>query len=227
MPAKILIIDDDEKLCLLLKDYLRQFDFHALLAHHPHDGLTLLHREIPDLIILDVMLPGKDGFEVCREIRKQYSTPIIMLTARGETTDKVIGLEKGADDYLAKPFEPRELVARITSVLRRTKKDKKATSVKIKDLVVNFDSQTATLKGKTLVLTTLEFNVLKIFIEHAGAVLNRDQLLSKLGEVDWDPFNRSIDVLISRLRQKLGDSPKHPTYLKTVWGAGYMFIDED
>jgi len=227
MEEKIVIIDDDEKLNSLLFDYLSKFHFKVTAFTHPSEGLSALREIQPDLIILDVMLPDKDGFEVCREIRKDNAVPIIMLTARGEVTDRVVGLELGADDYLAKPFEPRELVARIQSILRRSKDKPKREISRCGNLEVDFKRHIAIENGKTLDLTTAEFEILSVFMKNPGVVLNRDTILEKVSGIDWEPYNRSIDVLVSRLRQKLNDSPKAPKYLKTVWGTGYMFIGEE
>ncbi|MDH5682400.1 MAG: response regulator transcription factor [Spirochaetota bacterium] len=226
MREKILIIDDDQKLNNLLIEYLNDFNYQVLTATHPDDGMRILRTEHPKLLILDVMLPDKDGFELCRQIRQHYTLPIIMLTARGELTDKVIGLELGADDYLAKPFEPRELVARIQSVLRRGNHRDTSRKLTIGGLFLDIDSYSAILDGTDLNLTTMEFELLRIFVKNPNIVLSRDQLLEHLSGIDWDPDNRSVDVLLSRLRQKLGDNPKSPAYIKTVRGVGYLFIGD-
>ena len=226
MKKHILIIDDDEKLNTLLTDYLGQFDFQITTAVHPKDGLQLLSRQSPDLIILDIMLPEMDGFEVCKTIRKTSDIPIIMLTARGEVTDRIVGLEIGADDYLPKPFEPRELVARIQSVLRRNSGQKQSDIKTFGSLVVDINKQTVVLDGNIIELTTMEFELLKYFIDHPGRMLNRDTIMDHLRGMDWEAFDRSIDVLLSRLRQKLNDDPKQPRWIKTIWGSGYKFIGE-
>ena len=223
---QILIIDDDQKLNELLKTYLAKFEMAVTAAVRPEEGLALLKRTSPNLIILDVMLPGQDGFMVCKEIRKQSKVPIIMLTARGDVTDRVVGLEIGADDYLAKPFEPRELVARIQSVLRRfgSPGPGPASILKSSLLEADLGKRTATLKGKDLGLTTTEFETLAFFMRNPGAVLNRDQIMEYLKGIECEAFNRSIDIAMSRLRKKLGDSAEKPKFFKTVWGTGYMFI---
>ena len=227
MKYKVLVIDDDERLNALLTEYLGRFDFEVRTATHPHEGLKSLKADLPDLVILDVMLPDMEGFEVCREIRKDYTVPIIMLTARGEVTDRVVGLELGADDYIPKPFEPRELVARIQAVLRRGKADDVSEIRKIGPLTIDLGKHAVTLRGEEVSLTTAEFDILALLIERAGRVLNRDQILEHVRGVEWDAYNRSIDVLVSRLRQKLHDDPKHPRFIKTIWGSGYMFIGTD
>ncbi|MBU1099308.1 MAG: response regulator transcription factor [Bacteroidetes bacterium] len=224
---KILVIDDDKKLCGLLQDYLSKFDYKVITSTNPENGLDLVAKESPDLVILDVMMPGKDGFEVCKEIRKESSVPVIMLTARGEVTDRIVGLELGADDYLPKPFEPRELVARIQTILRRSTAPVTKEKVEFGELVVDFQRQTAELNGVDLDLTTAEFEILSLFIKKSGKVLNRDNILENLKGIEWDVFNRSIDVLISRLRQKLKDDPKNPRFIKTIWGSGYKFIGDE
>lgn len=229
MNKKVLVIDDDIKLNDLLKEYLSKFGFSVRTAAHPDDGLKMLKKEEPDIIILDVMLPGMDGFEVCKEIRKSWSIPILMLTARGDVTDRIVGLEIGADDYLPKPFEPRELVARMQTIIRRSsgvgRQDKNIQQFGA--LTIDFDKHSALINNKSVELTTAEYEILALFVKKAGKVLNRDQILDHIRGIEWEAFNRSVDVLISRIRQKLGDDPKNPHYIKTVWGTGYMFIGDE
>ncbi len=227
MAKEILIIDDDEKLNKLLKEFLGRFGYNVKTAIHPKKGLEMISSNPPDLIILDIMLPDIDGFNVCKEIRKNLSIPVIMLTARGEVTDRIVGLELGADDYLPKPFEPRELVARIQSVLRRSSIAKKADIIKYKDLIIDINKMSASLNGIDLELTTMEFEALVLFAINPGIVLQRDRIIEKLRGYDWDAYDRSIDVLISRLRSKLGDDPQNPGFIKTIWGRGYMFIRDE
>ena len=224
MTSTILIIDDDEKLNRLLTDFLGEFGFITLTATHPEDGLKKLNQKSPDLVILDVMLPGMDGFEVCKTIRQQSLVPIIMLTARGELSDKVVGLELGADDYLPKPFEPRELVARIHSVLRRTQKVDKTRPQSFDRLEIDFSRHIVKLDGDIVDLTTNEFAALALLAGKPGKVFNRDEILQELRGIDCDAFNRSVDITMSRLRQKLNDDAKSPVFIKTVWGTGYVFI---
>lgn len=229
MDKTVLIIDDDEKLNALLKDYLSKFGYKVQTAEHPEKGLKALQQNEPDIIILDVMLPDMDGFEVCKEIRKSYTIPILMLTARGDTTDRIVGLEIGADDYLPKPFEPRELVARMQSILRRVNGSEKEKSNTITHgkLILDYNKRSAFLENRPIDLTTAEFEILDLLVRKSGKVLTRDRILNQVRGLDWEAFNRSVDVLISRLRQKLADDPKHPQYIKTVWGTGYMFIGEE
>lgn len=224
MTPTILIIDDDAKLNQLLKDFLKDFGYAVITATRPTQGLKKLKRDSPDLVILDIMLPEMDGFEVCRAIRQTSNIPIIMLTARGEITDKVVGLELGADDYLAKPFEPRELVARIQSVLRRAHQLSDNQTLTFERLAIDLDKRIALLDGDPVDLTTNEFTALTLLARNAGKVLNRDQILQELRGMDCDAFNRSVDIAVSRLRQKLNDNPKSPEFIKTVWGSGYVFI---
>lgn len=227
MNKTILIIDDDKKLNNLLSDYFSKFGFKVTTVTHPEEGLKILKRELPDIIILDIMLPRMDGFEVCKEIRKEYSVPIIMLTARGEVTDRIVGLELGADDYLPKPFEPRELVARIQSVLRRSSEDFKSGTIKFGKLIVDIEKHSVLLDGKNVDLTTMEFEILSLFLRNPGKVFTRDHLMDRIRGIEWEAFDRSIDVLISRLRQKLNEHPKKPSFIKTIWGTGYKFIGEE
>ncbi len=226
MNKKILVIDDDEKLGRLLRDYLAQYDFSVVTRTTPSAGLKSLKTEKPDLIILDIMLPEMDGFEVCRTIRRDHSTPIIMLTARGEVTDRIVGLELGADDYLPKPFEPRELLARIQTILRRSRQDEGRESRRFGDLFIHFSRHQVTLDEKPVELTSAEFEILQMFCRRPGVTFSRNQILDQLWNLDWDSESRSIDVLVSRLRQKLGDDPKSPRFIRTIWGSGYMFIAE-
>ena len=227
MSAKILIIDDDRKLNELLTRFLAPFGYQVIAATRPKDGLAKLQRAKPELVILDIMLPEMDGFEVCRRIRQTSNVPIIMLTARGELTDKVVGLELGADDYLAKPFEPRELVARIQSVLRRTRREPDLRTREFGALSIDFAKRRVCIRETPVNLTTNEFTVLALLARSPGEVFDRDQILQALKGLDSDAFNRTVDITISRLRQKLGDNPREPRWIKTIWAAGYVFIGED
>jgi DNA-binding response OmpR family regulator len=220
----LLIIDDDEKLNRLLTRYLDEFGFRLLSATHPRKGLALLEKAAPDLVILDVMLPEMNGFEVCKRIRSSSGVPVIMLTARGELMDKVVGLELGADDYLPKPFEPRELVARIQTILRRVQLQPEVNRIEAGRLTIDWGSRQAWLDGEEVPLTTNEFTALALLVRHPGRVLDRDEILQELRGMDSEAFNRTVDITISRLRQKLDDDPRRPEFIKTVWGAGYIFV---
>ena len=221
---RILIIDDDVKLNALLSEYLQGFGHKLASETTAAAGRMRLRRELPDLLILDVMLPDTDGLTLCREFRAEYDLPIIMLTARGEVTDRVIGLELGADDYLAKPFEPRELVARIQSVVRRAR-DRSSGEVLVCDgLRLETETRRVELDGNDIELTTMEFVLLKDLMGSRGRVLSRDHLIERLRGTDSDVYDRSIDMLISRLREKLGDQPRKPRFIRTVRMGGYQFV---
>lgn len=224
MKNQVLIIDDDPKLNRLLTDFLSGFGFKVHTALTPSDGIKKLRRHKPDMLILDVMLPEMNGFDLCKKIRLDSNVPVIMLTARGDPMDRIVGLELGADDYLAKPFEPRELVARIQAVLRRLNTQGVASRRTFDRLTVDPKKRVAMIDGATISLTTNEFTVLWLLCRHPGEVLDRDRILQELRGIDSDAFNRSVDITMSRLRQKLGDDPKSPSYIKTVWGTGYVFI---
>jgi DNA-binding response OmpR family regulator len=187
-------------------------------------GRRRLRRELPDLLILDVMLPDTDGLTLCREFRAEYDLPIIMLTARGEVADRVMGLELGADDYMPKPFEPRELVARIQSVIRRAKDRIKSDVLVCDGLRLETETRRVELDGNDVELTTMEFELLKGLMESRGRVMSRDRLIERLRGIDADVFDRSIDMLISRLREKLGDNPRQPRFIRTVRMGGYQFV---
>ncbi len=227
MKKRILIIDDDRKLNNLLTDYLSKFNFDVRYSLDPEQALRELQASMPDIIILDIMLPSMDGFEVCKRIRKEHAVPIIMLTARGDVTDRIVGLELGADDYLAKPFEPRELVARIQSVLRRSEGKRAGHRAVFGSLEVDYARHQAWRDGSQVELTTMEFEMLALFTHNQGIVLDRDTIFDRVKGLDADSFDRSIDVMVSRLRGKLGDDPKNPSFIKTIWGAGYKFIGGD
>ena len=225
---KILIIDDDARLVKNVETYLKDFGFHIDAALNGADGLNKVKSSQPDLVVLDLMMPGLDGLEVCREIRKDSTVPIIMLTARGEESGVVAGLEVGADDYLTKPFSLRELAARIKAALRRTRSaqtDETADEQPfiIGDLSINPATREVTKKKKHVTLTNTEFKLLMLFASNPGVVFSRDRLLDEVRDRELEPFDRSIDAHISNLRNKIEDSPKKPCYIITVWGAGYKF----
>jgi DNA-binding response OmpR family regulator len=225
--TKVLVIDDDERLNALLTRYMDRFGFAVSSATDPRSGLRILKSDAPDIVILDVMLPEMDGFAVCRKVRESSRVPIIMLTARGEVMDRILGLELGADDYLAKPFEPRELVARVQAVLRRGAPPDNEERLHVGGLVVDGSTRCARLAGRDLAVTTAEFELLALLVRNRGRVLSRERILDGTRGIDWEAYDRSIDVLISRLRQKLGDDAKHPSFIRTVRGAGYIFIGGD
>lgn len=225
MSAKILIIDDDATLCERLVSYFAQFGLELHVAHTPSEGRRKMSSVSPDLLLLDVMLPETDGFSLCKEIRLNSAIPIIMLTARGELTDKVLGLEIGADDYLAKPFEPRELVARIQVLLRRKLSLNIDVEVwRYEKLEIFSKLHKAIVDGQEVKLTGMEFRLLVLMASSPGKVFNRDELLNELKGIDADVYSRSIDILMSRLRQKLGDSPQQVRFIKTLRNVGYTFV---
>jgi DNA-binding response OmpR family regulator len=225
--ARVLLVDDDLALGSLLTDYLEPFGFAVKAVGHPADGLREVAADPPDVVVLDVMLPEMDGFAVCRRIRESSRVPIVMLTARGDVMDRIVGLELGADDYLPKPFEPRELVARLQAVLRRgAATDDADRPTRIGALEVSWETRRTRLSGRPLELTTAEFELLRLFVKSRGRVLTRERILEATRGLDWEAFDRSVDVLVSRLRQKLGDDPRRPAFIKTVRGLGYRFIGD-
>ena len=232
MPAakprtRVLLIDDDEALGALLTEYLDPFGFAVKAVADPRLGLQALQADPPDIVVLDVMLPGLDGFAVCRKVRETSQVPIVMLTARGGVMDRIVGLELGADDYLPKPFEPRELVARLQAVLRRGGRGAAAEAtpaVKVGPLEIQWDARATRLHGRPLELTTAEFELLGLLVKNRERVLTRDRILEATRGLDWEAYDRSVDVLVSRLRQKLGDDPRRPAFIKTVRGLGYRFV---
>jgi len=230
MQEKILLVDDDEKMNALLVRYLTEFGFQIHPCTRPSDALASLKTQSYDLAILDVMLPEMDGFELCRILHEKGDLPVIMLTARGEISDRVLGLELGSDDYVPKPFEPRELVARIRAVLRRHRGPSAPGDeeglLTAGPLVMNRRSYTVSLEGRPLELTTSEFQLLEIFLSSPGTVLSRDILMDRLRGTDAGAFDRSIDILVSRLRTQLGDDPRHPRFIRTLRNLGYLFIPE-
>jgi OmpR family response regulator RpaB len=220
---KILLIDDDERLAELLDCYFVRFELELTSATHPSEGLTLLADNSFDLVILDIMLPEMDGFEVCKAIRKTSEIPIIMLTARGEVMDRVVGLELGADDYLPKPFEPRELVARIRSILKRKRSahvSEQGAVIAIDALELDTDRRNVRLEGDDVELSSSEYQLLELFARNPGKTFNRDEILTQLKGIEADIYSRSVDILVSRLRQKL----KPHTLIHTIRGQGYRFI---
>ena len=228
---KIIIIDDDEKLGQLLTQYLERYEMEVYAEMTPSRGLKLIKKVKPNLLILDVMLPEKDGFEVCREIRAKSSIygqlPILMLTAHAEVTDRIVGLELGADDYLPKPFEPRELVARINNILRRSGEDDGKREIKpMNGLEVEISRREVRLDGKPLDLTTMEYELLVLFMQFPIKTFTRDELMNRLRGIDAELFSRAVDTLVSRLRNKLKDTSKTPRFIKTIWGRGYTFVGE-
>ena len=223
--SKVLLIDDDRKHSELMQAYFKRYGINLVCAFNAEEGFKKLAREEPDLLLLDVMLPGKDGFEICREVRKTSNIPIIMLTARGDVIDRVSGLELGADDYIGKPFEPRELVARVQATLRRSElAGSTAGELNFEGLSIDVEARSVRVDGDPVELTSMEYELLLILARRQGRKLSRDDILSELRGIYAAILTRSVDIMISRLRQKLGDSVKPPRFIQTIWGRGYSFV---
>ncbi|RJG00838.1 two-component system response regulator OmpR [Noviherbaspirillum sedimenti] len=232
--TRVLVVDDDLRLRDLLRRYLTEQGFQVVTAENAQAMNKLWLRERYDMLILDLMLPGEDGLSICRRLRGAGDqTPIIMLTAKGEDVDRIIGLEMGADDYLPKPFNPRELVARINAVMRRKGADEapgapseKPQVFEFGDFVLDLGTRTLKKNGESVSLTTGEFSVLKVFARHARQPLSREKLMELARGREYEVFDRSLDVQISRLRKLIEPDPSNPLYIQTVWGLGYVFIPE-
>jgi len=225
--TRVLLVDDDMKLCGLLRDYLDPLGYEVTFAHNGASGLALALKQPFAAIILDVMLPGIDGFSFLRQLREQSETPVLMLTGRGEEADRVLGLEMGADDYLPKTFSTRELLARLRAVIRRSivaraAAEKPPQKITVGELVMEPESRRASLEGEPLSLTAIEFDLLLALAKSAGRIKTREQLLLEVADRNFDVFDRSIDVHISSVRKKLRDDPKSPRFIVTIRSAGYM-----
>lgn len=227
---RVLVIDDDRELCALLATYLEPFGYEIVAEHNGASGVERALAEKFHAIILDVMLPGVDGFEALRRVRSRSRTPVLMLTSRGDETDRIVGLEMGADDYLPKTFSPRELLARLRAVARRVagagQEAAPATEIVVGNLRINPAARLAILDEQPLTLTAVEFELLLALANARGRVKTREQLIETIAERDYNGFDRSIDVHIWALRRKLGDDPKSPRFIKTVRAMGYMMIAE-
>lgn len=223
MSHRILLIEDDVRLAKMVGDYLSEAGFHVTSAHTGADGERLLRHGSFDAAILDLMLPDADGLDVCRRIRSESPIPILMLTARGDPADRVVGLELGADDYLPKPFEPRELLARLRAILRRQRADFGKQPLRFGRLEIDLGARVVRLDGQERPLTSAQFGLLLALAERAGRVLSRDALMEITKSTDLEEFDRSIDVHISRIRGLIEDDPKRPRRILTVRGAGYVF----
>lgn len=226
--TQILMIDDDMKLCRLVREYLSPFGFEVAAVHTGTEGVEAVKQSEYEAVILDVMLPGIDGFEVLRQIRATSNVPVLMLTALGDEADRIVGLEIGADDYLPKTFSTRELLARLRAATRRGQMSGKggddAAIITVAEITLDSTTRVASKAGKQLLLTALEFDLLACLIRSAGRVLNRDQILDEIAGRNYDVFDRSIDVHVSSLRRKLGDDFKDPQYIRTIRSVGYMFV---
>ena len=234
MKTRILLVEDDDRLAKLTAEYLQKNDFEVAIEARGDTAETRILNDNPDLVILDIMLPGKDGFEVCRAVRDKYQGVILMLTARDEDLDQILGLELGADDYIAKPVQPRLLLARIKALLRRAPGSGESgpsadetDELEFGNFRISQATRNAHLGEDIIDLTTAEFDLLWLLARHAGNILSRDDLLQELRGIGFDGLDRSIDARISRLRRKLGDDPENPTRIKTVRGKGYLFSKHD
>lgn len=236
--SKILLVDDDLKFCRLTADYLGRFGFAVSLANDGQEALTKLEKDGFDAVVLDVMMPGMDGFEVLKRIRDRCDTPVLMLTALGDETDRIVGLEIGADDYLPKTFSPRELLARLRAVLRRAQRPEARRAetevgksfrdeLIVGALVFDLAARLVYLEGEMLALTPVEYDLLLVLAQSKGRIKSREQLLNEIRDRNYDIFDRSIDVHISALRKKLGDPPQNPRFIRTVRSAGYMLLSQD
>ncbi len=226
---KILIVEDDERLARLTQEYLIRNGLEVGVEPDGNRAIRRIIAEQPDLVVLDVMLPGADGLTICREVRPHYHQPILMLTARTEDMDQVLGLEMGADDYVAKPVQPRVLLARIRALLRRTDKapeEEVAQRIEFDDLVIDNGGRSVTLNNELVDFTSAEYDLLWLLASNAGRILSREDIFERLRGIEYDGQDRSIDVRISRIRPKIGDDPENPKRIKTVRSKGYLFVKE-
>ncbi|MBQ0762872.1 response regulator [Marinobacter psychrophilus] len=234
---RILIVEDDERLASLTRDYLQNNGLTVSIESHGGAAVERILNEQPDLVVLDLMLPGEDGLSICRRVRPRYSGPILMLTARTDDMDQILGLEMGADDYIGKPVQPRVLLARIRALMRRAAEKNQPlvgsdavsegpVRVQFKELVIDSSMREAWLSGVTVDLTSAEFDLLWLLASNAGRVLSREEIFAALRGIEYDGQDRSIDVRVSRIRPKIGDDPIHPRRIKTVRSKGYLFVKE-
>lgn len=233
-PQSILIVEDDERLASLTQEYLQKNGFTVDVEPDGRNAISRIVEEQPSLVILDLMLPGADGFTVCRSVRNDYKGPILMLTARSDDVDQILGLEIGADDYVSKPAKPRVLLARVQSLLRRSTQDVDTTTVdtgveqtlEFGALVVDNSRREAWREGEEIELTSAEFDLLWLLASNAGRILSREEIFGELRGIEYDGQDRSVDVRISRIRSKIGDDPIHPRRIKTIRSKGYLFVKE-
>jgi DNA-binding response OmpR family regulator len=222
---KVLVVDDEMKIARLVRDYLTEAGFDVALASTGPAAVTAVRSDRPDLVVLDLGLPGMDGYDVTRAIRSHSAIPIIMLTARSEETDRIVGLELGADDYVVKPFSPRELVARVKAVLRRTGGEVVSETIRVRDLLISLPNRSVERDGSRIELTATEFELLRALASNPGRVFTRGQLLDSIRGVSFESYERAIDAHIKNLRKKLEPDSRRPRYLLTVYGVGYKFSD--
>jgi DNA-binding response OmpR family regulator len=223
----ILVVDDERRIAQLVRDYMENAGYRVVLAYDGKTAMAQFRYEQPDLVVLDLNLPGMDGIDVARTIRQERNTPIIMLTARVEETDRIVGLELGADDYVTKPFSPRELVARVRAVLRRAgDSEPPSPLLRVRDLTIDLEKRTVRRGEEPIDLTTTEFELLTLLARQPGRVFSRTELLDRVQGTAFEGYERTIDVHIKNLRKKLEPDSHHPTYVLTVYGAGYRFTEE-
>ncbi len=225
MAKKILVIDDEPKIVEICRDYLKAGGYEVVSAADGPNGLAAIRQEKPDLIVLDLMLPGMDGLDLCRQLRKESNVPLIMLTARVDEADKLVGLELGADDYITKPFSPRELVARVRSVLRRAGGGATLDMLRVGELTLDRERYVVSLPGREETLTPTEFEILFTLASQPGRIFTRSQLLNAVHGVAFASYERAIDSHIRNLRRKLEVSEEEPRYIVTIYGVGYKFIE--
>jgi two-component system alkaline phosphatase synthesis response regulator PhoP len=226
MAETILVVDDEARIVKLVRDYLERAGFHVIVARDGKAAMQLARREQPDLIVLDLMLPGVDGLDVCRRLRQESGVPIIMLTARVEEADRIVGLELGADDYVTKPFSPGELVARVRATLRRAKGEMgPATVLRAADVELDTAALEATVAGQPVDLTPTEFQMLATLVRQPGRIFSREQLLEAVHGIAFDGYDRSVDSHVKNLRRKIEPDPRQPRYIQTVYGVGYRFVE--
>jgi two-component system OmpR family response regulator/two-component system response regulator RstA len=223
----ILVVEDDQSLADWIGDYLLENNFDISIANRGDEAVNLVKIDDPDIVILDINLPVKDGFTVCQEIREFYTKPVLMLTARGDESDEVIGLEAGANDYLIKPVRPKALLARVNTLLGRTlAMPQNQHSREYGSFKIDTESRSVYLDNALIDLSTHEFDLLWLLSEQAGRVFSREEMVGQLRGIEYDGFNRSVDIMISRIRKKLGDDSAKPVKIKTVWGKGYVFASD-
>lgn len=223
----VLLVDDDPKIAKLLRSYFEKDDFSVITAHDGVAALQLFRDQKPDILVLDLMLPGMNGLDVCRQIRRDNDTPILMLTARDEEPDRLIGLELGADDYVSKPFSPREVVARAKAILRRSRKPAdKPSSFQAGKFIIDSAGYRVSADGVPLDLTPTEFKILELLAAHAGQVFTRFQMVEQVQGIAFEGYERTIDAHVKNLRRKIGDNPKDPRMIQTVYGVGYKFAGD-
>lgn len=224
-----MLVEDDMSLAEWFSDYLTEHGYLVTLVNRGDMAVELIKADNPDLVVLDIMLPGKDGFDVCREARSFYYGPILMMTARDQEMDEVLGLELGADDYVTKPVKPRVLLSRIKALLRRSNSPNEVAvlrenHIQLGQLSINLDSRATQLFGEPITISSNEFDVLWLLAQSAGQVVKRTELIHQLRGFDYDGFDRSVDIIVSRLRKKLGDDATNPHRIKTIWGKGYLLV---